>query len=180
MERLTFANQSDPARTVEGTLERLITLGLQSLQSQGLTTTYKSLTATTFNPHNTRFRTPLQPEDDDVIRSTKLRPLGSGGQGQVHKVVDLYNGNHLACKIVAVKQAIPEWGIYSERDFRARVEMEVNLVQALKHVGSLICMSAFVMLTVTAAPYRAISPHSGIQDRPEHRNLHAALRRQPS
>ncbi|KAI1300448.1 kinase-like protein [Xylaria venustula] len=132
-EKLAFAGQPDPDRTIEGTLQRIFTLGLQSLQSEGLTTTYKSASTITFNPHNTRFRTQLEPEEDDEIQITKLRPLGRGGQGEVHKVVDMYTGAHHACKIVAVKAEVPQWKIYSERDFRKRVEMEVNLVQALLH-----------------------------------------------
>ncbi|KAH8889934.1 kinase-like protein [Thozetella sp. PMI_491] len=132
-EKLAFAGQPDPDRTIEGTLQRIFTLGLQSLQSQGLTTTYKSASTITFNPHNTRFRTPLEPEEDDEIKITKLRPLGRGGQGEVHRVVDMYTGAHHACKIVAVKAEVPQWKIYSERDFRKRVEKEVNLVQELKH-----------------------------------------------
>jgi hypothetical protein len=135
-ERLAFAGQPDPDRTIEGTLQRIFTLGLQSLQSEGLTTTYKSASTITFNPHNTRFRTPLEPEEDDVIRCTKLRPLGRGGQGEVHKIVDMYTGAHHACKIIAVKAEVPQWKIYSERGFRERVETEVNLVQNLKHVSS--------------------------------------------
>lgn len=38
-QRLAFANQPDPERTVDGTAERLIAIGLQSLDSQGVTTT---------------------------------------------------------------------------------------------------------------------------------------------
>jgi serine/threonine protein kinase len=109
-------------------MQQLINLGLQSLQSEALTTTYKPSSTATYNPHNTRFKTPLEPEEDEMIRYTKLGRLGKGGQGEVHKVVDMYNGNHHACKIVAVKEEVPEWRIHSEKDFRARVEMEVNLV----------------------------------------------------
>ena len=29
-----------------------------------------------------------------MIRYTKLGRLGEGGQGEVHEVVDMYNGNH--------------------------------------------------------------------------------------
>ncbi|KAK4129993.1 kinase-like protein [Trichocladium antarcticum] len=132
-EKRAFAGQPDPERTVEGTLERLVTLGLESLRSGAMTSTYQSVSTTTYNPHNTRFRTLLEPEEDHVIRFTKLRPLGRGGQGDVHKVVDLYNGNHHACKVIAVKGEVPQLNIHSEKDFRAKVEMEVNLVRGLKH-----------------------------------------------
>ena len=177
-ERLAFAGRPDPDRTLEGTLQRIITLGLQSLQSEGLTTTYKSASTITFNPHNTRFRTPLEPDQDDVIQYTKLRPLGGGGQGEVHEVVDKYSGNYHACKIVAVKSEIPEWNIYSEREFRVRVEMEVNLVQALRHVSFLRCPLACLTLIILA-PYRPLHTYPGIQDRPEHRDLYAYLSGQP-
>jgi hypothetical protein len=134
-ERQAFACQPDPDRTFEGTMQRLITLGLQSLQSEGLTTTYQP--SSTVNTHDTRFQTELQPEEDEVIRYTKLGLLGSGGQGEVHKVVDMYNGNYYACKLVAVKAQVPEWNIYSPREFRARIEQEVYLVRELNHVSSL-------------------------------------------
>jgi hypothetical protein len=165
-ERLAFARQPDPEQTVEGTMQRLITLGLQSLQSEALTTTYKSPSTITINPHNIRFKTPLEPAEDKVIRYKKLRPLGSGGQGEVHKVVDMYDGKHHACKIVAVKAEVPEWRIHSERDFRARVEMEVNLVQELKHVSSLFRPSACLPLITASGSHRAIHRHPGIQDWP--------------
>ena len=156
-ERLAFAGQPDPERTYEGTMQQLINLGLQSLQSEALTTTYKPPSTATYNPHNTRFKTPLEPEKDEVIRYTKLRRLGSGGQGEVHKVVDMYNGNHYACKIVAVKEEVPEWRIYSKKDFRARVELEVNLVKQVEHhVSSLICCLPH------ADRIRTISYHTGI------------------
>ncbi|KAK3333955.1 kinase-like domain-containing protein [Cercophora scortea] len=101
--------------------------------TQAMTTTYQPMSTITYNPHNTRFRTPLEPETNDVIRFTKLKPLGRGAQGDVHKVVDMYNGNHHACKIIAVKAEVPNLNIYSEEDFRAKVEMEVNLVRQLEH-----------------------------------------------
>lgn len=135
-ERRAFASQPDPERTHEGAIQQL-NLGLQSPQSDAITATYKASPKVTYNSYNTRFKTPLEPEEDEVIRYTKLGRLGKGGQGEVHKVVDMYNGNHHACKIIAVK-AIPEW-IYSETDFRAKVQMEVNLVKQIEHHVSSLC-----------------------------------------
>lgn len=111
-------------------------MGLQLDQPQdAVTTTYHSASTVGYNPHNTRFRTPLKPEEEETIRYTKLRKLGNGAQAQVHKVVDMHTGDYYACKIITVKEQVPELRIYSERDFKARVEIEINLVQALKHVS---------------------------------------------
>jgi serine/threonine protein kinase len=149
-------------------------LGLQSLQSEALTTTYKPSSTATYNPHNTWFKSPLEPEKDEVIRYTKFGRFGSGGQGEVHKVVDMYNSNYHACKIVAVK-AVPEWRIYSEKDFRARVELEVNLVKQVQHhMSSLFWLSACLTLTASGQ-YRTIQIHTEIRDWREYRNLHAGL-----
>lgn len=178
-QKLEFARQHDPELTVDCTLGRALTLGLEALRSQAMTTTYQTGSTTTYNPHNTRFRTPIEPEAKDVIRSTKLRPLGRGAQGDVHKVVDMYNGNHHACKIVAVKAEVPGLKIYSEKAFKARVEREINLVRQLKHVRSSFRSSAFIMLTFALGPYRTIPTLPGIQES-EYRNFHAYLRWQPS
>lgn len=86
----------------------------------------------------------------------------------------MYNGNHRACKIVAVKE-VPEWRIYSEKDFRARVEMEVNLVKQVEHhVSSLFWLPACLML-IASGQYCTIHAYTGIQDWREYRNLHAGL-----
>jgi hypothetical protein len=132
-EALDFAGQSDSERTVEGTLERLVALGLRA---EAMATTYQSSSTAGYNPHNTRFHTVLEPEESGVIRYLKLRPLGSGGQGDVHKLVDMFDGSHHACKTVAVKAEVPALNIYSERDFRAKIEREVNLVQRFRHVST--------------------------------------------
>ncbi|CAJ2508217.1 Uu.00g094030.m01.CDS01 [Anthostomella pinea] len=105
-ERRAFAALPDPNLTLEGTMQRIFTLGLQALQFEGLTTTYKSASTITINPHNTRFRTPLEPAEEDQIRFTRVKPLGRGGQGEVHKVVDTYTGVYHACKVVAVKAEV--------------------------------------------------------------------------
>lgn len=89
-------------------MQQLINLGLQSLQSKALTTTHKPSLTATYNPYNTRFKTLLEPKEDEVIRYTKLVWLGKRGQGKVHKVVDMYNSNYHACKIVAIKEEVPE------------------------------------------------------------------------
>jgi len=50
----------------------------------------------------------------------------------------MYNGNHYACKIIAVRAELPGWEVHSERGFRARVEKEVNLVKQVEnHVSFL-------------------------------------------
>lgn len=169
-ERLAFAAQPDPERTVEGTMQRLLTL---ALQSEGRPTREPTSIAS-FNPHNTRFQTTLEQDDDDEIVSTKLQRLGQGGQGQVYKVVDMHNGKHYACKVVAVKAEIPEWGIYSERAFRARVEAEVRMVQGLKHVSAILWLST-PTLTSPPGPYCTIRAHPGIQNRTGYRNFHACV-----
>ncbi|KAI1178858.1 kinase-like protein [Nemania sp. FL0916] len=126
-ERLAFAGRVDPERTYEGTMQRLSNFGLLSV---ALTTT---IPPSTIAPRNLRFQTKLDPTQDKVIRYTRLRQLGKGGQGDVHKVVDMYNGNHYACKIIAVKETVSGLNIHSERDFRAKVEAEVNLVKRIHH-----------------------------------------------
>ncbi|KAF4434327.1 IPL1-Ser/thr protein kinase [Fusarium austroafricanum] len=87
-ERLAFAGKTNNNGTIERTLQQLGTLDLQP----------KGLLARKF--HNTWFQTPPKPEKDKVIRITKLKPLGRGGQGEVHEVVDMCTGTHYACKIV--------------------------------------------------------------------------------
>ena len=141
-ERLEFAGQPDLLRTCGGTTQQY-TLDLQSLHSQTLMSTYSSSLTASYNTHNTRFKTPFQPEDDEMIRYTRLTTLG----GKVHKVVDMYNGNHLACKVVAVKAEMPLLERYSESGFRAKVDAEVKLVKLLgHHVSSLFWPSTCLML----------------------------------
>lgn len=126
--KLAFAKQADSDKTIERTMQQFVTEGMQSM----------TLTATdetrSFNPHDTRLKTRLEPNHDERIQFTKLRPLGHGGQGVVHEVVDMHSGAHYACKFVTVKPEVPQWNIYSEREFRKRVEEEILMVQALKHV----------------------------------------------
>lgn len=174
-QRLAFVGQRDPEQTLEGTMEYLIKLGLQS---EALTSTYKSQSTITYSRPNTRYKTSLEPGKDEVIRYVKLGPLGMGGQGEVHRVVNISTGAHCACKIVAVK-AMPALNINSANDFRAKVEREVKLVQDLNHVSSQICSYAFVTLTIVSGTSRAIHAHPGIQIWAEYRNIHAYLRKQP-
>ncbi|RKK16076.1 hypothetical protein BFJ66_g6068 [Fusarium oxysporum f. sp. cepae] len=87
-ERLAFARNTNNDGTIKRTLQQLGTLDLQS----------KGLLAR--EPHSTWFRTSPKREKDKVIRIKKLKPLGRGGQGEVHEVVDMYTGAHYACKIV--------------------------------------------------------------------------------
>ncbi|KAJ4066331.1 hypothetical protein NW756_009834 [Fusarium oxysporum] len=120
-ERLAFARNTNNYGTIERTLQQLGTLDLQS----------KGLLAR--EPHSTWFRTSPKREKDKVIRIKKLKPLGRGGQGEVHEVVDMYTGTHYACKIVDVRTEITQWKIHSETEFRMRVKKEVEMVQKLTH-----------------------------------------------
>jgi hypothetical protein len=86
-ERVAFANQPDPELTYKETIQQLITLGLQSPQSNVLPITHLPSSTITYNSYTTQFHTLHQLEKDEVIRYTKLRRLGKGGQGEVHKVV---------------------------------------------------------------------------------------------
>lgn len=145
-DRLAFAGQPNPEPAYAVTLQQLISLALPSSEPETLTATHRALS--NVKTHNTRFRGSLEPEEDKLMRYTKLRLLGEGGQGAVHKVVDMYNGNHRACKIIAVKEKVADLNIFSAKDFRKMVENEVNLVQKLLHVSSLIRLSGFVTLTI--------------------------------
>ncbi|RKK83239.1 hypothetical protein BFJ69_g2782 [Fusarium oxysporum] len=104
-ERLAFARNTNNDGTIERTLQQLGTLDLQS----------KGLLAR--EPHSTWFRTSPKREKDKVIRIKKLKPLGRGGQGEVHEVVDMYTGTHYACKIVDVRTEVTQWKIHSETEF---------------------------------------------------------------
>lgn len=127
--RIAFANQPDPEQTAEGSLERFIAFVLQLESLKGTTASYHSSLPGSRKSHNTRFRTLLDPDDASKIHTTKLRRLGRGGQGEVHLVVDNYNRNHIACKILPVSTTL------SLREFRIKMESEVKLVQSLRHIS---------------------------------------------
>jgi len=93
----------------------------------------------------------------------------------VHKVIDIYNGNYHTCKIIAIKAEVLDLNIYSEKDFKVKVEMEVNLVRQLEYISFSFCPSAFIMLTFILGPYRTIPTLLGIQES-KYRNFHAYLR----
>ncbi|KAJ4285049.1 hypothetical protein NW764_000339 [Fusarium oxysporum] len=120
-ERLAFARNTNNDGTIERTLQQLGTL---DLQSKGLLVR---------EPHSTWFRTSPKREKDKVIRIKKLEPLGRGGQGEVHEVVDMYTGAHYACKIVDVRTEVTQWKVHSEIEFKMRVKKEVEIVQKLTH-----------------------------------------------
>ncbi|KAL8941495.1 MAG: hypothetical protein Q9211_001800 [Gyalolechia sp. 1 TL-2023] len=123
-EKLAFARQPVPEEyegTYQGTLERLLALDLQYCAPR-----------TTINPHNTRVTHPNGLKSNEEVRYTQLGPLGKGGQGQVHEVVDMYDGEHYARKIVEFKP-IPRWDIQTERDFKKRIQREVDIVKNATH-----------------------------------------------
>lgn len=157
MDRIQFANQDNPEQTVEGTLERVMASALRIESLKGNTVSYQSSLPGSRKLHNTRFRTLLEPDDDDAtIQTTKIGFLGSGGQGDVHRVVDDYNGNHLACKSIALAKA-QEYSM-SARDFRTKVELEVKLVQNLRHVS--LSLSAHAPLHHADSHPRPTSSHT--------------------
>ncbi|KAK2739613.1 hypothetical protein FQN55_009349 [Onygenales sp. PD_40] len=123
-EKLAFVRQPIPEEyqgTYQGADERLF--GLES-ESYALTTTV--------NTHNTRVTHPDQPKPGQEIRYAFIQGLGAGAQGSVDEVVDLYDGEHYARKIVKI-MPIPQQGIHSESAFRKRIREEVDMVRQLKH-----------------------------------------------
>ncbi|KAI0185578.1 kinase-like protein [Xylaria flabelliformis] len=100
-------------------------------QPEMLTTTLPSTVVSM--SYNLRYKGSHQPKDNEVIRHTRLGLLGVGGQGEVHKVVNMYDGNHYACKTIAVRENVPELCIHSEADFRNFIEREVALVKKVHH-----------------------------------------------
>lgn len=121
-ERLSFTHQPVPEEyegTYEGTFDQMSALDLRSSRS---------------SVYNTRMKTPFQPEPGQEIRYTKVRQLGKGSQGSVHEVVDMYTGQHYACKVIRPK-LVPKLGIATEKDFKVKIEAEVALLSKLHHVS---------------------------------------------
>jgi len=124
-EKMAFARKPVPKEyegTYEGTFERLRNCDLQSLASR--------------STHNTRIRPPRHHKWFEEIKYTQLKQLGDGSQGQVYEVVDMNTGNHYACKVLAVKEDIPEWGIHNEAAFKRKIRDEVDMVLRVNHVSS--------------------------------------------
>ncbi|KAJ9137663.1 Cell division control protein 15 [Pleurostoma richardsiae] len=121
-ERLAFVHQiPDEFRTFEWTIERLDAMGIQSDRS---TMTGKG--------YNLRRRHPDGLKPGEELRCVERALLGSGGQGDVHRVVHLDTGDHYAQKTIRWR-VMPEWGIYNESDYKARLLKEVNLVKKAAH-----------------------------------------------
>jgi hypothetical protein len=121
-ERLSFIHQPVPEEyegTYEGTLQQMLAFDLRSVTS---------------SVYNTRMNTPFQPEPGNEIRYTKLKWLGGGSQGDVYEVVDMYTGDHWACKVIRFKP-MPKLGITTEKDFKRKVEARVALLSKLLHVS---------------------------------------------
>jgi serine/threonine protein kinase len=121
-ERLSFIHEPVPEEyegTYEGTLQQMSAFDLRSV---------------TPSVYNTRLNTPFQPEPGNEIRYTKVKALGLGSQGNVYKVVDMYTGDHYACKVIQTKP-MPKLGITTEKDFKRKIEAEVALLSKLHHVS---------------------------------------------
>ena len=75
----------------------------------------------------------------------------------------------MPAKIVAVKAEMPDLKIYSEKDLKARVELEVNLVKQVENHVSTPLFLLYTWLTLIASgQYCTIHSHTGIQDRREY------------
>jgi hypothetical protein len=121
-ERLSFIHQPVPEEyegTYEGTVHRMSTFDLTSVATSG---------------HNTRLNTPFQPELGNEIIYSKVKRLGGGSQGNVYEVVDMYTGEHHACKVIQPKP-MPKLGITTEKDFKLKVEAEVALISKMRSVS---------------------------------------------
>jgi hypothetical protein len=121
-ERLSFIRQLVPEEykgTYEGTLQQMSAFNLRSVIP---------------SVYNTRMNTPFQPEPDNEIRYTKVKPLGGGSQGNIYKVVNIYIGNHYTCKVIEFKP-IPKLGITTEKDFKLKIEAEVALLSKLRYIS---------------------------------------------
>jgi serine/threonine protein kinase len=92
------------------------------------------LTSVATSGHNTRLNTPFQPELGNEIIYSKVKRLGGGSQGNVYEVVDMYTGEHHACKVIQPKP-MPKLGITTEKDFKLKVEAEVALISKMRSVS---------------------------------------------
>ncbi|KAI0814460.1 kinase-like protein [Xylaria sp. FL0064] len=124
----TFADQTDNGIATQGNTAP------GSLWKQMGSKTETNFSVSSTHTYNFRYKGEYQPKPDQQIRYIELEPLGQGGQGKVCKVVDLYNGNHYACKTIVVKENVPQLGINSKSDFRKLIEKEVSLVKKLRNL----------------------------------------------
>jgi hypothetical protein len=162
-ERLSFIHQPVPEEyegTYEGTLQRMTTFDLASIATSG---------------HNTRLNTPFQPELGNEIRYNKVKRLGGGSQGNVYEVVDMYNGEHYACKVIQPKP-MPKLGITTEKDFRLKVEAEVALISKIRSVSFFILSLNYSGANdfLGTYPPSPVLPRLGYRTR--HRDLPTSLR----
>ncbi|OAA63550.1 protein kinase-like protein [Niveomyces insectorum RCEF 264] len=75
------------------------------LPRDGMLASAASVAPSEAHPSDNWIRSSLEPEANNAIRSLRIRPLGRGGQGSVHEVVDLHNGAHYACKSIVIRTA---------------------------------------------------------------------------
>ncbi|KAG9499708.1 hypothetical protein J7337_008167 [Fusarium musae] len=120
-EKLAFARNTNNDEALERTLQARRTLDLQPDGSLAL------------ELRSTYFRALPKQENDKLIRFRKLKLLGSGGQAEVYKVVDMYTGTHYACKIINVGKMAAEWKIATGKDYRIRLKREVEMLRNLTH-----------------------------------------------
>jgi hypothetical protein len=116
---------ADPSETKRSSIA-----ALQSLRNAGTGTAAVAILqrVTRRSPRATSATAP-QPEDGRILY-TKMSQLGAGGQGTVYKVVDLYTGMHLACKIVRPSNSTDD----SKKRFRRQMANELHIVKSINHV----------------------------------------------
>jgi hypothetical protein len=131
--RQSFTRQIVPEeyeRTYERADERMSRPAFRTALQEMLHLDVASVTSTV---PNTRMHSPFEPEPDNKIRYEKVKVLGVGSQGTVFEVVDMYKGDHYACKVIQYKPR-PELGIHTETTFKRKIEEEVDLLSKLHHV----------------------------------------------
>jgi hypothetical protein len=154
-ERMAFVREPVPEEyegTYKGTLERLEEFDLQSRTSMS---TYV---------YDTRVRPPREDKEEGEIIYRLVKQLRQGSQGQVYEVVDTSTSEHYACKIMAYKGPIPQWGVKQEKDLKERIKKEVKIVRQVNHASFPPAQFGLPHADGQSGSYRAIYARSRLRD----------------